>query len=215
MKMRRLYWAIVASVIGAALTGTPASAQNKVCNTALTTGSFTNIIVPSNAACTLGGIQVTGNVTVGSGATLIDKAFVAGSIAATGANSIQIKGGFVGKNIALSGTTAAVTIASSTITGNITIALTTGGMISIDDNGVGGNVFLNTNSVGLISIDGNSVNGYVFLNANTTTGPAPNDVLTNNTIGGNLRCTGNRPAPVEGTPKNTVGGSATGQCAGF
>jgi hypothetical protein len=63
----------------------------------------------------------------------------------------------------------------------------------------------------------NTVTSNVNFNGNVTFDPDGNEVVTNS-VGRNLNCTGNSPAPQvsysEGT-HNTIGGKATGQCVGL
>jgi hypothetical protein len=63
----------------------------------------------------------------------------------------------------------------------------------------------------------NTVGQSVYYSDNVTADPDGNEFVTN-TIAGNLACYRNSPAPQVGDSggnPNTVGGRATGQCAGL
>ena len=238
--MRKLYWSfIAATAVGIALAGAPASAQPQttICTGAsLPAGTYINVLVPSsNPSCSLGaGVTVTGNVTdqgflnlntgavvqgnvlVTAGATLrILGGTVNGSVSSNNALHVEIQGngsictsslkaactalddgleGTVGTNVMLVGTINGILITNANIIGSLTISGTQSGPIEVVVNIVGSNV---------------------LLSGNTTTGGAPNDVVAENLIGGNLTCVANTPAPDDFGVPNTVTGHKSGQCKGL
>jgi hypothetical protein len=119
-----------------------------------------------------------------------------------------------------------VTIAGTTATGAITLSGNTGGVSLVDsaahnvsvvsDAGVTltadtvtGNLEL-LFATGTATLDGSRVAGTVKVLSNDASGGLS---VEGDTIGRNLACSLNTPAPVDPGPANTVSGKATGQCA--
>ncbi|HXC89579.1 MAG TPA: hypothetical protein VNV18_05390 [Stellaceae bacterium] len=183
-----------------------AAAQTYTCSGTLAPGSYTAVSVPASATCTVstsGNVTVTGNVMVGSGASLFDydtaSFTVSSSLLAVGAKTIYLvpaTGGAVNilGSVSVTGETNTVDIRNSFVGGTLSVA---NSMISA-----------------YINLTGNNVSANVLNRSNTTPAPGDNDVV-NNTIGGSLVCTGNTPAPQDGGIPNTVGGSKVGQCSGL
>jgi hypothetical protein len=82
-------------------------------------------------------------------------------------------------------------------------------------NGVGGSIILDDNRGGL-ELEFNQVGGSVLVDHTSGAGPFPDDTqpeIVNNTIGGDLSCSGNVPPPTNRGQPNIVTGVKTGQCA--
>jgi len=196
--MKKLCWTIATLVIGLALIGSPASAQSNVsCTGTLAAGTYNVVTVPAGQTCTLNsGVTVLANVTVGAGGSLTATgATIDGSVAAKNAASVSIGNTTIGVNVQLVGTTGLIDIFQSNIGGSVQIVGRT------------------TPAIMSVTVDSNVVTGSVTLVNNVSVG----NEVDNNTIGINLSCVGNSPAPKDGSPAkpNTVGGSKTGQCAGL
>jgi hypothetical protein len=177
------------------MAGPVAAQQNITCTSTLSSGIFENVSVPKNASCTLNsGVTVLSNVIVGSGATLqIFGARIAGNVVANDANTIVIRfGATVGGNVQLVGTMSWATVGGSTIGGNINIVGTNPGNVGIEIifNDVAGSVIFAQNNAAFVGV-------------------------LQNTIGMNLVCVGNSPAPTDFNLPNTVNGNKIGQCAGL
>jgi|SRR5271166_2095650 len=214
--MMKLCLTLATLAVGAVLAASPASAQTKICTgSSLPAGTYVNVLVPSsNPSCSLGtGVIVTGNVTdqgflnlnagavvdgnvmVTSGATLrMPGGTVHGSVSSNNALHIEIGSATVGTNVLLAGTTNGIIITGSIITGSLTITGTQSGPIEVVSATVSTNV---------------------LLSGNKTSGSAPNDLVAENAIGGNLTCVANIPAPVNSGVLNTVTGNEVGQCVGL
>jgi hypothetical protein len=229
--MKSFTGAIIA-VLGFLLAAVPvANAQNTTqCTGTISDGSTINgrLVVPANATCDLLNVTVEGNVQVGTGARLFVFPFagqtvtIDGNIVADGCKSVSL--GFVEGtagvisvegNVNIQNCTDGVGYAGSiTISGNFVCAnnhpfcIAAGGVVQ-------GNLTVESNNIAPFAgpaadVVGNQVGGNVDISGNIgTTSPS---VFTN-TIGGNLRCFDNSPAP-HGT-NNTVSGQKLGQCAGL
>ena len=195
--MKKLCWTIATLTIGLALTGNPASAQSNVsCTGTLAAGTYNVVTVPAGQTCTFkAGVIVLANVTVGAGGSLTAPgATINGSVTAKNAASVSVGANTtIGVNVQLVGTPGLIDIFNSTIGGSIQIV----GSASTES----------------ITVDTNIVTGSVTLANNDSGG----NEVDNNTIGINLACSGNMPAPKDGSPAkpNTVSGNKTGQCAGL
>jgi hypothetical protein len=205
--------AILAAAFAACVSG--ASAQTTLCNGTLAPGTYTEVIVPANATCTVSGtVTVTGNLIVEQGAFFSSNStgtfIIDGSLLAVNAGNINIGAFDQGSavdilgNVHLFGTTAAGPHAGIRLNG-----------ISI-----GGNLFISKSNLSLVAapfdgwaVFGNTIGGNVQLRDNTFTGTlfAP---FGANTIGGSLICVGNTPNALhEDNQPNSVGGEKLGQCA--
>lgn len=83
-----------------------------------------------------------------------------------------------------------------------------------EDNRIGGNAIVSGVHTCWLGFIRNTVGRNVNYNDNLLADPDGNEVVTN-TIGGNLNCSGNDPAPQVGDSQgnpNIVGGRSTGQC---
>ena len=125
----------------------------------------------------------------------------------------------------------AVIAHANTITGNLTLNNGGGGYncdnqifggespayAAFEDNTIGGNATLTGWTSCWLGFFRNTVRHNVTFNNNSTADPDGNEVATN-TIGGNLSCSGNSPAPQigdSGGALNSVFGKTTGQCVGL
>jgi hypothetical protein len=164
---------------------TSAPVNPEACNGVLEAITVDSLRVPSGATCTLNGTLVDGNAVVQSSGTLF-------------AQSARINGNLNAQNPAridlLSGTA---------VNGNIQI--TWGGPVRIISIYSGGNLKLEGNSQGH-EVSGSQIIGNVDILQNTG-----GVFISNNSINGNLACSGNVPPPTG--DNNSVGGNTTGQCA--
>ncbi len=183
-------------------------------------GSTVNgsVTVDPGVTCTLDGVVVQGNVTVSSGGSLIGIHAVRtfGSVNATGAQAVSLDTGTrIGGALILDSTGGVQVIAA--VGGGISIAGTTGasaGSPNVVCASSSRQFQLRTSAPGApFSIGGmpscaagNAASGnmQILNNAGAVT-------VANNTVGGNLVCTGNTSISAA---SNSVNGAKTGQCAG-
>lgn len=173
-----------AALIGATFVATPAWADEVSCTGSLGAVTVDNLRVPQDAACTLTGTVVKGNITVQSRARLDAVGVrVVGNVQAENAASVVLRGSSqVGGNVQVKqGGSASVT--QTAVTGDIQYDLNRGPLVA-DDNRVGGNI-------------------QIFENFGGAT-------VNRNTVDGNLQCKENSPAPTGGG--NVVRGSVEDQC---
>jgi hypothetical protein len=165
MNMKKI---VIVSLTAIAAMAIPAAAQaeERVCRGVINAENIDgDIVVPTNASCTLRGTKVDGNVRVARGATLTASGIeVNGSVQAEGHRRVAIS-------------------ANSMINGSI--QLNQGGSASILNSRVNADVQLFTNR--------------------------GSQIVRGNTIGGNLQCKSNSPAPTGGA--NRVAGNKEDQCA--
>ena len=204
--IKQLSWRL--SILACVLTAGAgsAAAQTFTCTSTLPAGDYTAVNVPAGDTCfvaTSGNVSVSGNVTVGSLASLIDYGTatftVSSSLLAAGAKTIYLVPTAPGAvnilgSVSVTGATNTVDIRDSFIGGTLSVA--------------------NSTISAYINLSANNVGGNVLDRSNTTPAPGANDI-GNNTIGGSLVCTGNSPAPQDGNMPNTVGGAKVGQCSGL
>jgi hypothetical protein len=160
----------------------------------------------TTTTCIENGGQVTGPVTVGSGASLV------------------VIGGTIGGPLTVSGA-ANLTLCSSSVGGKVTVQNSTGyvmiggagddGALGCGPNAISGPVKLAGNGGGA-EVGGNTIAGPVSVTGTTNsavaTEPGPVAELEANMIAGPLACSGNASIGDDNQP-NTVMGRATGQCA--
>lgn len=158
-------------------------------------------------------VHVTGNVIVGQGGVgglgtyapspAHDSAVVDGNVIGNGAATLYLGGMTVHGNLIVKGGGDAgrnLPIKDDTIDGNVIIQGWTGLWFGVIRDNVGGNVIVNDNTAA---------------DPTTLPGVDSSEIVTN-TIGGNLICSGNTPAPQVGDSEgatNTVGKHKLGQCA--
>lgn len=156
-----------------------------------------SLTVPAGAECTLlDAVVVRGGVTVEPGArfTAFDSE-IRGSFVATGHAEVDLR------TVEVRG--------SVTLTGGVAVGVNSAS--SLLGVKARGDVLLSGNAQAVIQVVGTDVRGSLTLSGNTEiTGETI--LLRDNTIGANLICDGNSPAPE--VVRGVVGGVATGQCAG-
>jgi hypothetical protein len=188
--------AVTAAIAVGLMVATPAAggASSVTCNGTLDPVVSGNVVVPAGGFCVFDGASVTGNVFIGPGA-IADLAYVSidGNVESRGAASVFLKG-FVTGNVTFNG----------------------GGQVQIFDAVIGRNLQVNGNTGGtngLVDVLFTAVGNNLELNDNHATVS-----VYLNTIGNNLSCAGNEPAPIlfeiaDDPVGNTVAGNASGQCA--
>jgi hypothetical protein len=194
-------------------------------NLKLAPGAVFAGIIPSS-------VHITGNVRVGNGALLglgyaTKTDVVDGNINADQPLSVYLGFVTIHGNVSVNGggTTARfynMPIKDDQIDGNLTIQGWTGGWVGVIRVSVGGNVNVSNNSSVVQAADGDACDASGTFPAGCVAAPGSDTDSTevmSNTIGGNLSCNGNSPAaqinPADGGGPNTVGGNATGECAGL
>jgi hypothetical protein len=162
------------------------------------TTAYGNVTVPNGQSCVMTNVTVTGNVTVGIGASLDVEgdSIIVGNLQANNCNLVRLNTAFGGGG--------AVTVVGSVQIGNCT------GNRAFDSSGatIFGD-FQCHNNTGACVLEFANVGGNVEINNNTA-----GQLVISNTIGKDLQCQNNSPAPtVNG---NTVAGnpdqSSEGQC---
>ena len=155
-----------------------------------------NVIVPSGATCTLGFVEVTGNVDVGQGGSLLISAYdepstISGSVEAAKCASALLEG-------------------NVTVKGNVRIANCTGtGANGFQGPGIViGGSFECQNNAGSCEAWLGTIAGDAQIRNNRASG---SDVSLD-TIGGDLVCLGNTTAPTHSRGYNWVTGATLGQC---
>ena len=163
----------------------PAPGGNSVnCQGFIGSQTYQNIVVPDGASCNLVGTRATGNVTVGSGATLkASRLTVDGHVQAQGATVVTLHDG-------------------SSVGGNVHIAA--GDSATIDGVQISGNLTFDANRRTLAATS-NQVGGDL-----QATGNAAGLVVRSNTITGTLQCSNNVAPPIADGNQVT---SRTEQCA--
>ena len=193
--------AIIATLGGAS----PSHAQNLVC--AGTVGGAAglttingNVTVPNGASCTLAFVEVTGNVDVGQGGSLLISAYdepstIGGSVTAAKCVSALLEG-------------------NVTVKGDVRIESCTGtGANGFQGPGIAiGGTFQCQNNAGSCEVWLGEIAGDAQIRNNR----APGSDVSLNTIGGTLVCLNNTTAPTHSRGYNWVTGDTIGQCgAGF
>lgn len=176
--------AVLALALGVSVVGV--SAADYTCTGSLGAVTVDDVVVPTNATCTLNGTTVTGNITIEQGATL-------------NATAVKVDG-----NIQTVAPAAAVNVyAGSRVDGSIQVKQS--GSSTVQGVHIIGDLYFDANTSAL-KAEGNTVGGN--LQAFQNTGGV---FITANTIDGNLQCRANVPAPVG--MGNIVHGNAEDQCA--
>ncbi|HUS21716.1 MAG TPA: ice-binding family protein, partial [Aeromicrobium sp.] len=204
------------------------------CTSTLNGGVYDDIVVPDGATCTLVGVVVIGDVTVGTRSTLVTSAQtqIGGDVTAVGAKSVRLintdvagdillsytRGSIVigaencsvdpvvGGTIRLTNNYGTVAVCEMTIGGNL-IVRSTHTAARLFHNSVGGNLIVeyNQNVYGLW-INRNTVAGFVLVRRNTSRYL----FVRQNVVVGDLRCQRNFVDPTH--TDNTVGGLRVGEC---
>ena len=180
-------------------------------------------------------VTVTGNLSVGSNALLMlgcepfaflcinDPEFpfgagtlsasfsIGGSLVADGALTVLVHNGSIGRNLALSGGGGGLDCRTPVVFGFLPAYAT------FEDVSVSGNASISGWTSCWLGFIRDTVGGNLNFSDNATLDPDGNEVATN-TIGHNLNCAGNSPAPQigdSGGALNSVARKATGQCTGL
>ncbi len=205
------------------------------CTSTISGGTYGEIVVPDGATCTLVGVVVGGDVTVGKRSTLItsSQTEIDGDVTAVGAKSVRLINTDTTGNIVLSYTRGSIVIGSENcavdplVGGNIrltnnygTVAvceMTVGGNLIVRSTHTAAKVFQNVVAGDLVVeynqnvyglwVNRNTVAGDVFVRRNTSRYL----FVRHNTIAGDLRCQRNFVDPTH--TSNTVGGLSVGECA--
>jgi hypothetical protein len=161
------------------------------------------------------------SVNGGPGSTCVTGANVSGAINVPAGGTVLLINDTIGGTLTATGA-GRVVVCGSTFGGNITIRGDTGFTLLGDpaDDGCAGNTFQSgvtlSNNTGGLALVGNRISGGVSITGNTGAGPAPahtNPIVSANTIGGSLNCSGNSPVMTNpGTPNSAVG-KKYGECA--
>jgi hypothetical protein len=199
---------VLAFVMAATTTswgGAPtAQAADVVCAGTLGGGSaVTNITgdvtVPEKASCTLDFVTVAGNVHVGKGASLVVTAYtepstISGNVEAVNCGSVLLQG-------------------NVTVEGNLHIQSCSGGPNGFQgpDTLVKGDFHCQSNAGPCLAWLG-KVEGNVHIQSNRSKTASDVSLLS---VGGNLHCQQNSPAPTQVRGPSWVDGNSQGQCAGF
>ena len=145
-----------------------------------------NLEIPADVACVLEGTRIEGNVTLAAGSALTATgAFVGGNIQGQEASALDVRDSEIGGDVQFE-RGGSVSILGSRIDGNLQLEENAGDLLA-DLNTIGGDLQAFQN-VGGLAI-----------------------TFTDNTIGGNLQCKENDPAPAGGG--NVVDGNKEDQCA--
>jgi hypothetical protein len=221
---------LAATAIVAALTAVSGASAATTCTGSLPPGSYQSIVVPPGESCVLqasfgASIEVAGSISVGQGASLrmvasgapCGQIVIHGSVAAVSPEEIDFFATTgctirVDGSISIRGASAKVILQ-----GNISV----GGSVALRGNAVDtfvqivgssidGSLAVTNNRAGqFIDVSFNSIGGSLNFSNNDSAGVIS---VANNTIDGSLACSDN--IALFGTlVPNTVGGSASGQCA--
>jgi hypothetical protein len=208
---------LAAAFVGAGPAGAATTLQ---CTGVVAGGTYSSVVVPPGASCTLTNATVTGNVVVLSGGSLyLGNDVVLNNVSATSRpGNVYVSGSHVQGNIAIAHATAGDNhVFDSEVDGDVSLTDTAGtayfAVISLST--VHGNVYFARNvPIYWNDVSANIIDGNVVYIDNDAFYSEPNvpvsNGLANDRIGGNLLCLRNTPPPEEvGT---TVAGSQAGQC---
>ena len=199
---------VLAFVMVAATTffgGAPtAQAADVICSGTLGGGSTVtditgNVTVPEKASCNLDFVTVAGNVHVGKGASLVVTAYtepstISGNVEAVNCGSVLLQG-------------------NVTVEGNLHIQSCSGGPNGFQgpDTLVKGDFHCQSNAGPCLAWLG-KVEGNVHIQSNRSKTASDVSLVS---VGGNLHCQQNSPAPTQVRGPSWVDGNSQGQCAGF
>jgi len=142
--------------------------------------------------------------------TLITNDHIGGNLVATGSLAVLTHHDTVGHNVVLAGGGGGLNCdPQDALFGSPAYA-------TFEDNAIGGNAVISGWQSCWLGFIRNTVTRNVNFTNNSTFDPDGNEVVTN-TIGGNLNCSGNDPAPQVGDSGGTenTAARATGQCVGL
>jgi hypothetical protein len=134
-----------------------ASAPNATCTGTLPPGTYQNVTVPAQTTCGINSSDIiTGDVTVATGAELVDNgAPIGGNLATSGALNIEVFSSSVGGNLTVQNGAGFVDVENNTVAGNISVHNNTGGG-GLGFNSAGGSCQLFNNNPPIVGI-GNTV----------------------------------------------------------
>lgn len=224
--------ALVAGALGMA-PGAALAAPATECTSTLSGGTTGNLRVPEGATCTLDGVTVEGMIRVGEGATLLTSdSQVSMNVIARDAASVQIIDTVVLGEINLQRTSGPIIIGAAgcavdpVADGNIVLINNNGTIavcfmtlrnlivqgnakrIGLFNNAVSNDIIVTQNTGRAIRVRDNQVGRNLLVTKNSASKLIG---IRNNTVTGNIRCTGNAVDPT--VVGNTVGGAYLGQCA--
>ncbi len=159
-----------------------------------------DVTVPDGASCTLTFVKVAGNIRVGRDATLTVSAYtepssIGGNVSATNCNSVLLQG-------------------NVTVQGNLDIISCSGpgwnGFMG-PDTVINGNFICQANAGPCLAWLG-TVGQNLHIQSNRSKAASDVSLVS---VGGNLHCMGNAPAPTHSRGPSWVDGNDQGQCAGF
>ncbi len=213
--------------------GAALAAPATECTGTLSGGTSGSLRVPDGATCTLDGVTVEGMIKVGDGATLLtDGSTISMNVMARDAASVQLIDTVVLGEINLQRTSGAIVIGPEGCAvdpiadGNIVLINNDGTIavcfmtlrnlivqgnskrIGLFSNVVSNDLTVTQNTGRAIRIVNNEVGRNILVTQNTSSKLIG---VRDNTVTGNIRCTGNAIDP--SVAGNTVGGAYLGQCA--
>ena len=206
---------ILAPLLPAAASAASAATGNTACSGgSIAAGTYRSLTVTGFCSVDAGSVTVTMNLTLATGAAL-NAAFggsdlnVGGNLTATGALMVLAHHNTIGGNVTQSGGGGGVNCSTFPLGPDGPPAYST-----YEDNTIGRNASVTGLGTCWLGFIRNTVANNVNFNGNANFDPDGNEVVTNS-VGRNLNCSGNSPAPQVGDSAgsaNTVGGKATGQC---
>jgi hypothetical protein len=169
-----------------------------------------NVIVQRDAAAGLGCGPPDGQCAndTGDTPTLSNNVSIGGNVVASGALAVIIHNVHVARNIVVSGGGGGVNCDPHDVTQGPAFS-------DVEDSTIGGNVVISGLRSCWLGFIRNHISGNAIFTGNTLADQDANEFVTN-TIGRNLICNGNSPAPQfgdSGGDPDVVGGHAIGQCA--
>ena len=222
-----------------------ASAQETTCTGPLGPGTYENIQAPGPGYCFLDNVTVNGDITHTGGALILENSNVSGNIQSDGGSTVFLHSTTV--NGSIQSTSAFFSLSSSTIEGSVQsensqgvwiVSSTVNGNVQVNNfaqssptdsvdilsSTIVGNVQIDAGTLGLVRIGdqfgaGNTITGDIKISDNTLTWGVNSAEfsIVDNTVGGNIQCTGNSStfgASNLGVP-NTVSGNTKGECKGL
>ena len=193
-----------AALVTAGLTAPAAlaSAPNATCTGTLPPGTYQNVTVPAGASCTINGSDnITGDVTVATGATLTDLgAPIGGNLQADHALEISVIGGSVGGNLQLTATSQENVVCGETVGNDLVVQngaefLTGNAFLERcigSQSRIGGNLTVQNNP-GRVDVEHNTVTGNIAVHNNAGGG-----TLDTNSAGSSCQLFNDNP-PITGT----------------
>jgi hypothetical protein len=169
----------------------------------------------------------TGNITVGTGQTVLITGKITGSVSVSSGGSLEINGGTVTKNVSANGA-AEFIMCGATVGGALSVSNSTGYAFIGGGTGASsiGTTCAPSSITGSVSLSGNldgveiattKVGGNVSVTNNSGYGPVqqngafPPTEVAGNAITGSLACSNNLPTVTDAGQKNTAS-STSGQC---